>query len=521
MPGAHQRHRAALTTLLGGDEAGHLDGYGAIDAATARALALGGTWKRLVTDPLTGAIARPRTHPLPAASRPRRAHPPRDRTCFRPGCGARACGCELDHTHPLRPRRHHLLRQPRPGLQHRPPPQDRRSLPRPPDLARRLRVDLQAHRPHLPPRGGRHHHRRSTRTPASRSHRPMTPHHPSDRAAHSAACTATARASDSRDTRGEPSSPARLTPSAVAQTAAVRVIAVSDLPSRVSETFDPTLWRDVAGFDFTDITYHRGVDRTGAAERDLPVVRIAFDRPEVRNAFRPHTVDELYRALDHARMTSDVAAVILTGNGPSPKDGGWAFCSGGDQRIRGRDGYRYEAEGADDEAPLEQRREQIDPARAGRLHILEVQRLIRTMPKVGHRRGPRLGGRRRAQPQRGLRPLHRLAPARPVHADRRQRRLVRRRVRLGAPGPPGRGQASARDLLPRQGVLGGGRRALGRGQRGRRPRGARDAGPGVRPHHRHEVPAGHPHAEVRLQHGRRRPGRPAGLRRGGHPAWPT
>ncbi|KAE8764370.1 1,4-dihydroxy-2-naphthoyl-CoA synthase [Georgenia thermotolerans] len=158
--------------------------------------------------------------------------------------------------------------------------------------------------------------------------------------------------------------------------------AVTDLPSRVSEIFDPTLWRDVQGFDFTDITYHRGVDRTGEAERDLPVVRIAFDRPEVRNAFRPHTVDELYRALDHARMTSDVAAVILTGNGPSPKDGGWAFCSGGDQRIRGRDGYRYEAEGADDEAPLEQRREQIDPARAGRLHILEVQRLIRTMPKV-------------------------------------------------------------------------------------------------------------------------------------------
>ncbi|MFH5822004.1 1,4-dihydroxy-2-naphthoyl-CoA synthase [Georgenia sp. AZ-5] len=155
-----------------------------------------------------------------------------------------------------------------------------------------------------------------------------------------------------------------------------------DLPTRVSETFDPTVWRDVVGFDFTDITYHRGVDRSGGTERDLPVVRIAFDRPEVRNAFRPHTVDELYRALDHARMTSDVAAVILTGNGPSPKDGGWAFCSGGDQRIRGRDGYRYETDGSDDEAPVERRREQIDPARAGRLHVLEVQRLIRTMPKV-------------------------------------------------------------------------------------------------------------------------------------------
>ena len=161
---------------------------------------------------------------------------------------------------------------------------------------------------------------------------------------------------------------------------------MSDLPQRVSETFDPTLWRDVEGFDLTDITYHRAVERTApdgvTTERDLPVVRIAFDRPEVRNAFRPHTVDELYRTLDHARMTSDVAAVVITGNGPSPKDGVWSFCSGGDQRIRGRDGYRYETEGADDEAPADRRREQIDPARAGRLHILEVQRLIRTMPKV-------------------------------------------------------------------------------------------------------------------------------------------
>ena len=84
------------------------------------------------------------------------------------------------------------------------------------------------------------------------------------------------------------------------------------------------------GFDLVDITYHRHVDSG--------VVRIAFDRPEVRNAFRPSTVDELYRVMDHARMTPDVGCVLLTGNGPSPKDGGWAFCSGGDQRIRGRDG---------------------------------------------------------------------------------------------------------------------------------------------------------------------------------------
>ncbi|ROP39757.1 1,4-dihydroxy-2-naphthoyl-CoA synthase [Saccharothrix texasensis] len=133
----------------------------------------------------------------------------------------------------------------------------------------------------------------------------------------------------------------------------------------VSELFDAARWKRVEGFDFTDITYHRAVDQG--------TVRIAFDRPEVRNAFRPHTVDELYRALDHARMSSDVGCVLLTGNGPSPRDGGWAFCSGGDQRIRGRSGYQY-ASG--------ETAETIDPARAGRLHILECQRLIRFMPKV-------------------------------------------------------------------------------------------------------------------------------------------
>ncbi len=137
----------------------------------------------------------------------------------------------------------------------------------------------------------------------------------------------------------------------------------------VSELFDPSAWEPVAGFDLTDLTYHRAV---GGG-----TVRIAFDRPEVRNAFRPHTVDELFRVLDHARMTPDVGCVLLTGNGPSPIDGGWAFCSGGDQRIRGRSGYQY----ADGETA-----ESVDSARAaaegGRLHILEVQRLIRTMPKV-------------------------------------------------------------------------------------------------------------------------------------------
>ena len=130
----------------------------------------------------------------------------------------------------------------------------------------------------------------------------------------------------------------------------------------VSEIFDPERWRPVDGFDFEDITYHRAVDQG--------TVRIAFDRPEVRNAFRPGTVDELYTALDHARRTSDVGCVLITGNGPSPTDGGWAFCSGGDQRIRGKDGYKYEGDDG------------VDPARLGRLHILEVQRLIRFMPKI-------------------------------------------------------------------------------------------------------------------------------------------
>src|SRR5699024_2011130 len=101
----------------------------------------------------------------------------------------------------------------------------------------------------------------------------------------------------------------------------------------VSETFDPTRWREVEGWDGTDITYHRGVDRTGEVERDLPVVRIAFDRPEIRNAFRPRTVDELHRALDHARLTTDVGSVILKGNGPSAKDGGWASCYRGHQQV--------------------------------------------------------------------------------------------------------------------------------------------------------------------------------------------
>jgi naphthoate synthase len=134
----------------------------------------------------------------------------------------------------------------------------------------------------------------------------------------------------------------------------------------VSETFDESAWREVPGFEhLTDLTYHRSVEHG--------TVRIAFDRPEVRNAFRPGSVDELLSVLEHARTSSDVGCVLITGNGPSPKDGGWAFCSGGDQRIRGKAGYQY-AEG--DTADT------VDPAKMARLHILECQRLIRIMPKV-------------------------------------------------------------------------------------------------------------------------------------------
>ena len=133
----------------------------------------------------------------------------------------------------------------------------------------------------------------------------------------------------------------------------------------VSAIFDPEAWHEVEGFEFHDITYHRA--------NDQGTVRIAFNRPEIRNAFRPATVDELYRALDHARQTTDVGCVLLTGNGPSPKDGVWSFCSGGDQRIRGKSGYQYASGDTADT---------VDAGKTGRLHILEVQRLIRFMGKI-------------------------------------------------------------------------------------------------------------------------------------------
>lgn len=141
---------------------------------------------------------------------------------------------------------------------------------------------------------------------------------------------------------------------------------------KVSDIFDPTQWTEIPGFDFSDITYHRA--------KNQGTVRIALDRPEVRNAFRPKTVDELSVALEHARISADVGVILLTGNGPSPKDGGWAFCSGGDQRIRGKDGYKYE--GSDNNGTGTSEENKVNLAKLGRLHILEVQRQIRFMPKI-------------------------------------------------------------------------------------------------------------------------------------------
>jgi naphthoate synthase len=146
---------------------------------------------------------------------------------------------------------------------------------------------------------------------------------------------------------------------------------MSALPG-VSETFDPDAWDEVPGFEgLVDLTYHRA--------KAHGTVRIAFDRPDVLNAFRPGTVDELLRVLEHARTSSDVGCVLLTGNGPSEKHGKRSFCSGGDQRIRGRAGYMYQDQ---HRAEGETAGIVVDKARLGRLHILECQRLIRFMPKV-------------------------------------------------------------------------------------------------------------------------------------------
>ena len=140
---------------------------------------------------------------------------------------------------------------------------------------------------------------------------------------------------------------------------------------------------------------------------------------------------------------TDVGCVLITGNGPSPKDGGWAFCSGGDQRIRGKDGYKYEGEEG-----------KADPARLGRLHILEVQRQIRFMPKVVIAVVPgwAVGGGH------SLHVVCDMTLASKEHAVFKQtdagRGQLRQRLRLGAAGAAGGAEARPRDVLRRPQLLG-------------------------------------------------------------------
>lgn len=109
-------------------------------------------------------------------------------------------------------------------------------------------------------------------------------------------------------------------------------------------------WQEVKAYE--DITYHKAEG----------IARIAFDRPEVRNAFRPKTIDEITEAVLDAWHDSSVGVVWLTGNGPSPKDGVWSFCAGGDQKVRGQAGY-------------------VGDDGVARLNVLQLQRYLRTIPK--------------------------------------------------------------------------------------------------------------------------------------------
>ncbi len=110
-------------------------------------------------------------------------------------------------------------------------------------------------------------------------------------------------------------------------------------------------WQTAIEFD--DITY----------KKCNGVARIAFNRPEVRNAFLPKTTAELLRALSDAHEDTSIGVILLSSEGPSPKDGVYSFCSGGDQKARGYQGY-------------------VGEDGYHRLNILEVQRLIRFTPKA-------------------------------------------------------------------------------------------------------------------------------------------
>ena len=225
----------------------------------------------------------------------------------------------------------------------------------------------------------------------------------------------------------------------------------------VSEIFDPDAWDAVPGFeDLTDLTYHRA--------KAHGTVRIAFDRPDVLNAFRPHTVDELLRVLEHARTSERRRLRAAHRQRPEREERQVGVL----HRRRPADPRPGRLPVRDRRARRRRRDRPIDKAKLGRLHILECQRLIRFMPKVvicvvpGWAAG---GGH-------SLHVVCDLTLASAEHgalqADRRRRRLVRRRLRLGVPRPPGRPEVRPRDLLPRPGVLRRGRRPDGRGQPGRR-----------------------------------------------------
>ena len=109
-------------------------------------------------------------------------------------------------------------------------------------------------------------------------------------------------------------------------------------------------WQEVA--EFEDITFHKAEG----------IARIAFDRPDIRNAFRPNTIDEMTQAFLNSWHDSDVGVIWITANGPSSKDGIWSFCAGGDQSVRGHAGY-------------------VGDDGVARLNVLQLQRYIRNCPK--------------------------------------------------------------------------------------------------------------------------------------------
>ncbi|EKA61982.1 1,4-dihydroxy-2-naphthoate synthase [Janibacter hoylei PVAS-1] len=282
----------------------------------------------------------------------------------------------------------------------------------------------------------------------------------------------------------------------------------------VSETFDPQAWEVVPGFeDLTDLTYHRA--------KDVGCVRIAFDRPEILNAFRPHTVDELYRTLDHARRTPRCRRRPADRQRPDPTRGQQCDDRGLGLLHRRRPAHprplrlpvrrrpRWRRlRGRHQRASGQGRRGAPPHPRGPAPHPHHAQ--------GRHRAGRRVGRRRRALAARRLRHDPR-QPARALQADRRRRRLLRRRLRQRLPREDGGAEARSRDLLPRPRLHGPGDVRDGRGQCGRRPRGARGRGAADGPRDHGEVAHRDPDAQVRLQPHRRRAHGPAGLRRRGDP----